>query len=431
MLAAPQLESWLPPSTAAKRAPAPFLPTSRAEMDELGWSECDVIIVTGDAYVDHPSFGMAVIGRVLEAQGFRVGIIAQPDWRSADPFRALGRPRLFFGVTAGNMDSMVNRYTSDRRVRSDDAYTPEGKGGSRPDRSVIVYAQRVREAYRDVPLIIGSIEASLRRIAHFDYWSEKVRRSILLDAKADLLVFGNAERQVMEIARRLDAGESIDALTDIRGTAFTRRGPRANWIEIDSTHLDAPGPLNAPINPYSFAVDGRARPDGRPAERVEGAPPGPERVIKFVRHVRNADREHSVIRLPGYEQVVDDPVLYAHASRILHLESNPGNARALVQRHGDQDVWLNPPPLPLSMQEMDWIYELPYQRKPHPRYGAGQHPRLQDDPLLRVDPARVFRRMHFLLDHRTRRPHHPESLRSSRCCARSARFAIACPALPA
>ncbi len=372
MFAAPQLKSWLPPPAAAQRGPAPFLPTSRREMDELGWSECDVIIVTGDAYVDHPSFGMAVIGRVLEAQGFRVGIIAQPDWRSAEPFRALGRPRLFFGVTAGNMDSMVNRYTSDRRVRSDDAYTPEGKGGSRPDRSVIVYAQRVREAYKDVPLIIGSIEASLRRIAHFDYWSEKVRRSILLDAKADLLVFGNAERQVMEIARRLDAGESINALTDIRGTAFVRRGPHADWIEIDSTHLDAPGPMNAPLNPY--ALSGRAQADESPAACVESAPPGAEKVVKFVRRVRNADRERSVIRLPAYEQVVDDPVLYAHASRILHLESNPGNARALVQRHGDQDVWLNPPPVPLSMQEMDWIYELPFQRRPHPSYGKANIP---------------------------------------------------------
>ncbi len=255
MLAAPQLQSWLQPAAAARRPPAPFLPTSRAEMEQLGWDECDVIIVTGDAYVDHPSFGMAVIGRVLEAQGFRVGIIAQPDWRSAAAFRALGRPRLFFGVTAGNMDSMVNRYTAERRVRSDDAYTPEGKGGARPDRSVIVYAQRAREAYRDVPLIIGSIEASLRRIAHFDYWSEKVRRSILLDAKADLLVFGNAERQVMEIARRLDAGEPIAALTDIRGTAFVRRGLPQGWIEIDSTHLDTPGPLNPPVDPYAMTPE--------------------------------------------------------------------------------------------------------------------------------------------------------------------------------
>ncbi|MFM7432841.1 MAG: YgiQ family radical SAM protein, partial [Gammaproteobacteria bacterium] len=208
---------------AARFGVAPFLPMSRAEMDALGWDSCDVIVVTGDAYVDHPRFGMAIIGRLLEAQGFRVGIIAQPDWQSADPFKALGKPNLFFGITAGNMDSMVNRYTSDRRMRSDDAYTPNGEGGKRPDRSVIVYAQRAREAYADVPIVIGGIEASLRRIAHFDYWSEKVRRSILLDAKADLLLFGNAERQIVEVAHRLAAGEKIADITDLRGIAFARR----------------------------------------------------------------------------------------------------------------------------------------------------------------------------------------------------------------
>src|SRR4051812_6576356 len=238
---------------AARFGPAPFLPMSRAEMDQLGWDSCDVIIVTGDAYVDHPSFGMAVIGRVLEAQGFRVGIIAQPDWQSAEPFKALGRPNLFFGITAGNMDSMVNRYTSDRRMRSDDAYTPNGEGGKRPDRSVIVYAQRAREAFGDVPIIVGGIEASLRRIAHFDYWSEKVRRSILLDAKADMLLYGNAERQIVELAHRLAAGESIDAITDLRGTVFTRKALPDGWVEIDSTHLDAPGPLNPPIDPYAMS----------------------------------------------------------------------------------------------------------------------------------------------------------------------------------
>ena len=358
MLPAPQLQSWLLP---AHRPAAPFLPMSRAEMEQLGWDQCDAIIVTGDAYVDHPSFGMAVIGRVLEAQGLRVGIIAQPDWHSADAFRALGKPRLFFGVTAGNMDSMVNRYTADRRVRSDDAYTPDGKGGLRPDRSVIVYAQRVREAYKDVPVIIGSIEASLRRIAHFDYWSEKVRRSILLDSKADLLVFGNAERQILEIARRLDAGEHVDSLTDIRGTAFARRNTPSEWIEIDSTHLDTPGPLNPAVDPYAMTSE---KATAEPATRV----------VRFVRSVRSEDREHSVIRLPSYEQVVTDSVLYAHASRILHLESNPGNARAMVQRHGDQEVWLNPPPIPLAMNEMDWIYDLPYQRRPHPAYGAANIP---------------------------------------------------------
>ncbi len=338
-------------------------------MELLGWEQCDVIIVTGDAYVDHPSFGMALIGRVLEAQGLRVGIIAQPDWHSAEAFRALGRPRLFFGVTAGNMDSMVNRYTADRRVRSDDAYTPDGAGGRRPDRSVIVYAQRVREAYKDVPVVIGSIEASLRRIAHFDYWSEKVRRSILLDAKADLLVFGNAERQIMEIARRMDAGERIESLTDIRGTAFVRREPPAGWTEIDSTHLDAPGPIDPPADPYALTPAGNAS-----ATTPTSSPEPGVNVVRFVRRVPNIDREHSVIRLPSFEQVSGDPVLYAHASRILHLESNPGNARALVQRHGNQDVWLNPPPIPLATSEMDWIYELPYQRRPHPSYGAANIP---------------------------------------------------------
>ena len=347
---------------AARFGTAPFLPTSRSEMDALGWDSCDVVLVTGDAYVDHPSFGMAIVGRVLEGQGFRVGIIAQPDWRGAEPFAALGRPNLFFGITAGNMDSMVNRYTADRRIRSDDAYTPGGAGGRRPDRSVIVYAQRAREAFHDVPIVVGGIEASLRRIAHFDYWSEKVRRSCLLDAKADLLVFGNAERQIVEIAHRLAARASIRDLTDLRGTAFLRRVP-ADWVEIDSTHLDTPGPLNPPVDPYAREDDARTK-DPRPAHQV----------VRFARDVKNADRARSVIRLPAYEQVAHDPVLYAHASRILHLESNPGNARALVQRHGEHDVWLNPPPIPLTTKEMDWVYERPYRRRPHPSYGGAKIP---------------------------------------------------------
>ncbi len=354
---------------AARYGVAPFLPMSRAEMDLLGWDSCDVIIVSGDAYVDHPSFGMAIVGRVLEAQGFRVGIIAQPDWHSAQDFAALGRPNLFFGITAGNMDSMVNRYTAERRVRSDDAYTPAGAGGRRPDRSVIVYAQRAREAYRDVPIVIGGIEASLRRIAHFDYWSEKVRRSVLLDAKADLLVYGNGERQICEIAHRLAAGEAIGALTDLRGTAFARKDMPEDWIEIDSTHLDAPGPLNPPVDPYAME-----RTETAAAATACAAPPAAEKVVRFVRRVKNIDRERSVIRMPSHEAVAADPVLYAHASRILHLESNPGNARALVQRHGDTQVWLNPPPIPLSTREMDWVYERPYQRAPHPFYGDAQIP---------------------------------------------------------
>ncbi len=353
---------------AARFGVASFLPTSRAEMDQLGWDSCDVILVTGDAYVDHPSFGMALVGRVLEKQGFRVGIIAQPDWRSAEPFAELGRPNLFFGITAGNMDSMVNRYTADRRVRSDDAYTPGGEGGKRPDRSVLVYAQRAREAFNDVPIVIGGIEASLRRIAHFDYWSEKVRRSVLLDAKADLLVYGNAERQIVEIAHRLADGKAITELTDIRGTAFVRRALPADWTQIDSTHLDKPGPINPPVDPY--AMEPAAAPTGTAAAPAcaTTAKPTEQQVVRFVRHVKSLAREKSFIRLPSHEQVIADPALYAHASRILHLESNPGNARALVQRHGDTDVWLNPPPLPLTTAEMDAVYELPYARRPHPRY---------------------------------------------------------------
>jgi uncharacterized radical SAM protein YgiQ len=353
-------------------------------MAALGWDQCDVIIVTGDAYVDHPSFGMAIIGRVLEAQGFKVGIIAQPNWHSTKDFEALGEPRLFFGVTGGNMDSMVNRYTSDRRVRSDDAYTPTGVGGKRPDRCVIVYSQRLREAFKQVPIVVGGIEASLRRIAHFDYWSEHVRRSVLVDAKADLLVYGNAERQIGEIARRLHDGASIGEITDLRGTAYLRRGMPAGWVEIDSSELDTPGPLMPPIDPYAGEEERKsALLPAQPAAaltKVTAAPtplntPAPaEKVVKFYRKVPNAQREHSVIRMPSYEQVSQDAVLYAHASRILHMESNPGNARALVQRHGTQELWLNPPPIPLSTADMDAIYELPYARRPHPSYGEAKIP---------------------------------------------------------
>src|ERR1700728_4148891 len=289
MLSAPDLPTpSLAPLNAAPLAPAPFLPMSRAEMLALGWEQCDVIVVTGDAYVDHPSFGMAIIGRVLEAQGLRVGVIAQPDWHSADPFRALGAPRLFFGITAGNMDSMVNRYTAERRVRSDDAYTPGGVGGRRPDRSVIVYAQRAREAYREVPILIGGIEASLRRIAHFDYWSEKVRRSILLDAKADLLVYGNGERAIIEIARRLVAGERIEDIRDVRGTSFVRTAGAGPWIEIDSTHLDAPGALAPPVDPYAMSAAASAG--------------GGTRLVRFPRpgaHVDRGRRRHARRALPA------------------------------------------------------------------------------------------------------------------------------------
>ncbi|MGH8595102.1 MAG: YgiQ family radical SAM protein, partial [Gammaproteobacteria bacterium] len=282
---------------AARLGPAPFLPTSAAEMEALGWDCCDIILIAGDAYVDHPSFGMAIIGRTLEAQGFRVGIISQPDWRTTEAFEALGTPRLFFGITAGNMDSMVNRYTADRRIRSDDAYTPGGKSGQRPDRATIVYAQRVREAYPTVPLIIGGIEASLRRIAHFDYWSETVRRSVLLDAKADLLVYGNGERQIVEIAHRLASGETIDALTGIRGTALIGTVPN-DWIEIDSTTLDTPGALSARLDPYAIQA-----PQALPA--VPRGAQVPNTVVRAARQVANADRARSVLRLPAFEAVRD------------------------------------------------------------------------------------------------------------------------------
>ncbi|MGH8821692.1 MAG: YgiQ family radical SAM protein, partial [Rhodoferax sp.] len=394
---------------AARFGTAKFLPMSRAEMDLLGWDSCDIILVTGDAYVDHPSFGMAVIGRMLEAQGFRVGIIAQPDWQSAEPFKALGKPNLFWGVTAGNMDSMINRYTADRKIRSDDAYTPGDVGGKRPDRAAIVYSQRCREAYKDVPIVLGGIEGSLRRIAHYDYWSDKVRRSILVDAKCDLLLYGNAERAIVEIAHRLAAREPVANITDVRGTSFIRRGTPPGWFEIDSTSVDTPGRVESHINPYQNTSEQAARQGETCAkedavsatvrpELVEGpgaASTGSARMedetafdvqpLSFVpnpnlkQKLKVPPREQTVIRLPSYEQVKSDPVLYAHANRVLHLETNPGNARALVQAHGEgataREVWLTPPPIPLTTAEMDFVFDLPYARSPHPAYAdeRGSH----------------------------------------------------------
>jgi uncharacterized radical SAM protein YgiQ len=320
------------PHWAHRFGTAPFFPVSRAEMDALGWDTCDVVLVTGDAYVDHPSFGMAIIGRLLEAQGFRVGIIAQPDWQSAEPYAALGRPALFFGITGGNMDSMVNRYTADRRLRHNDSYTPHGEGGRRPDRAVIVYAQRCREAFRDVPIVLGGIESSLRRIAHYDYWSDKVRRSILADAKADILLYGNAERAVVEVAHRLAKGATIASLDDIRGVALFKSEMPEGWTEAKADDLDSGD---------------------------EGARIG---------------SEHTVIRMPSFEQVEQDREAYARANRVLHRESNPGNARALVQRHGDRELWITPPPIPLTTPEMDAVYDLPYARAPHPSYGDAKIP---------------------------------------------------------
>lgn len=373
---------------AARFGTAKFLPTTRQEMAALGWDSCDIVLVTGDAYVDHPSFGMAVIGRMLEAQGFRVGIVAQPDWQSAEPFKALGKPNLFFGVTSGNMDSMINRYTADRKIRSDDAYTPGDVGGQRPDRAAIVYSQRCKEAWNDVPIILGGIEGSLRRIAHYDYWSDKVRRSIVVDSKCDLLLYGNAERAIVEIAHRLAAKEPVQQITDVRGTAFVRRDTPEGWFEIDSTSVDEPGRVEAHVNPYLMVSD-QAKANGASCAREDEAQAVADvanqanpaiKPISFVPNPRVRlkvpPRDRSVIRLPAYEQVRSDPVLYAHANRVLHLETNPGNARALVQAHGEgataRDVWINPPPIPLTTAEMDHVFDLPYARSPHPRY-ADEH----------------------------------------------------------
>lgn len=353
---------------------APFLPTSRAEMETLGWESCDIIIITGDAYVDHPSFGMAIIGRLLENQGFRVGIIAQPNWQSKAAFEVLGKPNLYFGVAAGNMDSMINRYTADRKPRSDDAYTPGGIGGKRPDRCSLVYAQRCKEAWPEVPVLLGGIEASLRRIAHYDYWQDKVRRSILIDATADMLIYGNAERAVVEVSHRLAQGEAIETIDDVRGTAFIRQDTPQGWIEIDSTRIDRPGRIDAIVNPYINPQEMDECERDRRNDALAGVQYNErgEQIVEL-RHPK-LDRTHSVIRLPSYEKVVNDTALYAHASRVLHLETNPGNARALVQKHGGVDVWMNPPPIPLSTEEMDYVYAMPFARVPHPQYEGEKIP---------------------------------------------------------
>ncbi|KLN59241.1 hypothetical protein WH96_18770 [Kiloniella spongiae] len=319
---------------------APFLPMSREEMDLLGWDSCDVIIVTGDAYVDHPSFGMAIMGRLLEAQGFRVGIIAQPEWSNADAFKALGKPNLYYGVTGGNMDSMINRYTADRRVRHNDSYTPNDEGGKRPDRSVIVYSQRCREAYKDVPIVIGGIEASLRRTAHYDYWSDKVRRSVLIDSKADILLYGNAERAIVDLTHRVAAGEAPKDIDDIRGTVVARKEIPEGWTVADMTDIDDDNDLH------------------HIPDRAEAR-----------KKLREADKDKTAVRLPSYEEVIADKALYAQASRVVHLESNAGNARVMVQKHGDRDIWINQPPIPLTTPEMDGVFDLTYARAPHPVYG--------------------------------------------------------------
>ena len=290
----------------------PHLPASRAEMEARGWNDVDVVFVTGDAYVDHPAFAMGILGRVLEAAGFRVAILSQPDWRSAEPWRQFGRPRLFFGISAGNMDSMINHYTANKKVRNDDAYSPGGRIGLRPDRATLPYCQRAREAFPGVPVIAGGVEASLRRLAHYDYWSDTVRRSIVLDAKADLVVFGMGEHQIVEIARRLAAGETVKDLRTMRGVAFA---------------------LGASETP--------------PAE---------------------------ALALPSFEEVKADKRKFAQATKVIHQETNPLNAKTLVQFHDRQAVVCNPPALPISQEDMDRVYGLPYTRKPHPMYRGQKIP---------------------------------------------------------
>jgi uncharacterized radical SAM protein YgiQ len=287
---------------------------SRAEMEERGWDSIDVLLVTGDAYVDHPSFANGLIGRLLEAAGLRVAVLAQPDWSSCEPWREFGRPRLFFGISAGNMDSMINHYTANRKVRNDDAYSPDGRIGSRPDRATLAYCQRSREAFPGVPVVAGGVEASLRRLAHYDYWSDTVRRSILLDAKADLVVFGMGERTVLDVARGLADGQSVRDLRHLRGVAY----------------------------------------------RLGASEPPPT----------GAD----TLELPDYESVVRDPLAFCELTRLSHLETNPHNARRLVQRHGREAVVVNPPALPLEQAEMDQVYGLPFTRRPHPAYGAARIP---------------------------------------------------------
>ncbi len=304
---------------APPRPGAPPLPTTREEMIARGWVDVDVVLVSGDAYVDHPSFANGLLARLLEAAGFRVAVLAQPDWRSCEPWREFGRPRLLFAVSAGNMDSMINHYTANRKVRNDDAYSPDGRIGRRPDRATLAYCQRSREAFPGVPVVAGGVEASLRRLAHYDYWSDTVRRSILLDAKADLVGFGMGERTILEIARGLAAGRTVKELRDLRGVAY-RLG------------ASEPPPTGA----------GPCCPD--------------------------------TVELPSYEAVVADPLAFCELTRISHLETNPHNARRLVQRHGREAVVVNPPALPLEEHEMDEVYGLPFTRRPHPAYGTARIP---------------------------------------------------------
>jgi uncharacterized radical SAM protein YgiQ len=363
------LESLRPASRLSARdqdkpdaCPSEPLPMTMDEARRRGWDELDVVIVTGDAYIDHPSFAMAVLGRVLEAAGFRVGIVSQPDWRKVDDWRRFGRPRLFFGISAGNMDSMINHYTANKKVRNADAYSPGGRIGLRPDRATLSYCQRAREAYPGVPVIAGGVEASLRRLAHYDYWSDKVRRSILLDCKADLVVFGKGEEAILEIAQRLACGESVKDLRDMRGVAYALGASEAipEWPdercrERPLWRSEAGG---ASQHPHPGPL-----PEGEGASRVhECSEMHPDA------STRGVSGPQDILTLPSFEQVATDKLAFAEATRLIHNETNPYNARRLVQWHDRQAVVANPPRLPISQASMDAIYALPYTRRPHPAY---------------------------------------------------------------
>ncbi|MBI1824798.1 MAG: YgiQ family radical SAM protein [Planctomycetes bacterium] len=326
---------------------------SMHEARARGWDEIDIVFVTGDAYIDHPSFAMAILGRVLEACGFRVGIIAQPDWHSCEPWKTFGRPRLFFAISAGNMDSMINHYTANKKVRNDDAYSPGGRIGLRPDRATLAYCQRTREAYKGVPIIAGGVEASLRRLAHYDYWSDTVKRSILLDAKADLVVFGMGESAIVEIARRLDAGELLHDLRDMRGVAYALGAAESN-VQKSKIEVQSDGERKDSLCAWQQSNE---------ATRQQGDGASSNRQLT----ISNRQFDDSV-RLPSFEEVRENKLAFAEATRLIHLETNPYNARPLIQWHGDQAVLCNPPRLPESRESMDFIYDLPYTRKAHPIY---------------------------------------------------------------
>jgi uncharacterized radical SAM protein YgiQ len=328
---------------------AQFLPMTPAEVAAREWDAVDVVFVTGDAYVDHPSFAMAILGRLLEAEGFRVAILSQPNWHSCEPWRVFGRPRLCFAVSAGNMDSMLNHYTANRKVRNDDAYSPDGEIGRRPDRATLAYCQRAREAYKGVPIIAGGIEASLRRLAHYDYWSDKVRRSILLDAKPDLLVFGMGERPIVEILRRLAAGETVPELRDVRGVAYR--------LGASETKGVGEGEANDECGMMNVESCAQQSTTGEPAAIHPSS---------FITHP-------SVV-LPSYEEVAADKTAFATMTRMIHEETNPHTARALVQRYGREAVVVNPPAWPLEQEEIDRVYGLPFTRRPHPSYGQRRIP---------------------------------------------------------